>query len=379
MAEREALSAVVLDGGSETLRAGFAVPEQPPPVVAPMAVRAVGESEASGSGPSGEYGLDMHSEGLQWPVRRGAVQDFDAVEAVWHHALYDALGWVYGEEGLVLLTEPALVSRRQREEATQVLFEGFNVQGLFLADQPTLSLYAAGKVTGCVVDMGAQTVDVCPVSDGCPLQAHARVLEWGGDELTAALGARLPGGAAAVPKASLRQLKHMAVKCAPSRDQYSVYLEAPPPPERHTLPDGNVLEVGEADAFAVAEALFDGSALGPRWADAAPQGVVGEVCTSVMGCAAQIRQQLFENVLLCGGVSATPGLAPRVERELERLAPASCRPSVVPCPEYMPEGTLSHAAWTGGAVLAKVVFQQNQHITRAGYNDYGPYAVHNRQ
>ena len=34
------------------------------------------------------------------------------------------------------------------------MFETFNVAGLFIADEPVLSLYAHGKLTGCVIDFG---------------------------------------------------------------------------------------------------------------------------------------------------------------------------------------------------------------------------------
>ena len=42
----------------------------------------------------------------------------------------------------------------EREKLTQLMFEEFNVAGLFLADQAVLSLYAIGKLSGLVVDMG---------------------------------------------------------------------------------------------------------------------------------------------------------------------------------------------------------------------------------
>ena len=41
-----------------------------------------------------------------------------------------------------------------REQLTQLLFEKFNLDGLFLCDAPVLALYALGKVNGCVVDVG---------------------------------------------------------------------------------------------------------------------------------------------------------------------------------------------------------------------------------
>jgi actin-related protein len=32
----------------------------------------------------------------------------------------------------------------------------------------------------------------------------------------------------------------------------------------------------------------------------------------------------------------------------------------------------------GGAILAKVVFPQNQHITKAEYDEHGPFVVHKK-
>ena len=47
-------------------------------------------------------------------------------------------------------------------------------------------------------------------------------------------------------------------------------------------------------------------------------------------------------------------------------------------PEYMPENLTMYSAWVGGAILAKVVFPQNQHITKADYDETGPSVVHRK-
>ena len=41
-----------------------------------------------------------------------------------------------------------------REQLTQLAFEEFNMTGFFLCDQPVCSLYAVGRITGTVVDLG---------------------------------------------------------------------------------------------------------------------------------------------------------------------------------------------------------------------------------
>ena len=64
------------------------------------------------------------------------------------------LGWQAGDEGNLLLAEAQGTPKVDRETATQLMFETFNVAGLFIADEPVLSLYAHGKLTGCVIDFG---------------------------------------------------------------------------------------------------------------------------------------------------------------------------------------------------------------------------------
>lgn len=63
-------------------------------------------------------------------------------------------GWPVGEEGNLLVAEPLFTGRTDREQLAQLAFEVFNVSGLFVCDEPVLALYAVGKLTGTVVDIG---------------------------------------------------------------------------------------------------------------------------------------------------------------------------------------------------------------------------------
>lgn len=46
--------------------------------------------------------------------------------------------------------------------------------------------------------------------------------------------------------------------------------------------------------------------------------------------------------------------------------------------EYMPENLTMYSAWVGGAILAKVVFPQNQHVSKANYDENGPSILHRK-
>jgi actin-related protein len=77
---------------------------------------------------------------------------------------------------------------------------------------------------------------------------------------------------------------------------------------------------------------------------------------------------------------------------------SSAEQTIVQSPEYMPENTLryvsyavvqrpavltrcplrSYAPFIGGAILAKTVFPQNQHVTKYDYHESGPSIVSRR-
>lgn len=186
---------VVIDYGSKTFKAGFnyAMPpfEDEPRILTPNAVQIYKPSSsaaaaAKAGGPVEVASSDAHGElmGLMAPVVKGQIHNFDGLESLLHYTLYDLLGWNIGFEGAVMVCEPLLTPRSDREQLAQLLFEQFNVEGVFFQDQATCSLYSIGKLTGCVVDIGHGKVDVATVMDGqvgfqglhgvCALHAHAR-------------------------------------------------------------------------------------------------------------------------------------------------------------------------------------------------------------
>lgn len=52
------------------------------------------------------------------------------------------------------MAEPNFVSRGERERLCQLMFEVLNLAGYYAADQAVLSLYAIGRLSGTVVDVG---------------------------------------------------------------------------------------------------------------------------------------------------------------------------------------------------------------------------------
>ena len=45
-------------------------------------------------------------------------------------------------------------TKEEHERITQIFFENFNVPGLYLAEEPLMTLYGCAAVTGLVIDIG---------------------------------------------------------------------------------------------------------------------------------------------------------------------------------------------------------------------------------
>ncbi|GFS37261.1 actin-related protein 7 [Actinidia rufa] len=376
------MEAVVVDVGSKLLKAGFAIPDQAPSMIIPTQMKRMPED-----GSLADISLSVD------PVERGFIRDWEAMEDLLHHVLYTGLGWEIGNEGQILFTDPLSTPKAVREQLVQLLFETFNISGFYASEQAVLSLYAVGRISGCTVDVGhgkivikssflvtckQQKVDVkmqrycTPVIEGAVQHIASRRFEIGGIELTKLLAQEL-GKSNPIVKlntSDVEKIKEQYSCCAEDDVAYEKTQQSCQE-EKHTLPDGQVITIGR-ERYTVGEALFQPSILGLE-----AHGIVEQLVRSISSVSSENHRQLLENTVLCGGTASMTGFEDRFQKEAS-LCSSAIRPSLVKPPEYMPENLTTYSAWVGGAILAKVVFPQNQHMTKADYDETGPSIVHRK-
>ncbi|TXG51495.1 hypothetical protein EZV62_024019 [Acer yangbiense] len=191
------VSAIVLDLGSHTCKAGYAG-EDAPKAVFPSVVGAFDQMDVddsdnaernSGSGIDAKNNVDSnkgkgkrklyvgtqalgfrrdHMEVLS-PLKDGIVADWDIVDSIWDHAFRECL-LIDPKEHPMLLAEPSSNSQQQRERTAELMFEKYKVPALFLAKNAVLTSFALGRATSLVVDCGGGSTTVAPVHDGYVLQ-----------------------------------------------------------------------------------------------------------------------------------------------------------------------------------------------------------------
>ncbi|GJN20751.1 hypothetical protein PR202_gb08168 [Eleusine coracana subsp. coracana] len=351
------MEAVVVDAGSKLLKAGIAAPDQAPVLVMPSKMKLEVEDQ--------QLADRAVVEEVVHPVVRGFVKDWDAMEDLLNYVLYRNIGWEIGDEGQILFTEPLFTPKALREQLVQLMFEKFNVSGFYDSEQAVLSLYAVGRISGCTVDIGHGKI-------GAVQHVASKRLEIGGVDLTTLFAQELKRSNPLVniDPSDVERLKEQYACCAEDQLAFEA-LENSWQPERHTLPDGQVITI-EKERYIVGEALFQ-----PRILGLEDYGIVHQLVTSVSNVSSEYHRQLLENTMLCGGTISMTGFEDRFQGEAN-LSASAIRPTLVKPPEYMPENLAKHSAWLGGAILAKVVFPQNQHVTKGEYDETGPSIVHKK-
>ena len=109
------------------------------------------------------------------------------MEQIWHHTFYNELR-VAPEEHSVMLTEAPLNPKANREKMCSIMFETFNAPNFYVGIQAVLSLYASGRTSGIVVDVGQDVSDTVPIYEGNVVPHAIMRLDVAGRDITGYLG-----------------------------------------------------------------------------------------------------------------------------------------------------------------------------------------------
>ncbi|XP_077377933.1 actin-1-like [Festucalex cinctus] len=374
MTQLEKLAALVVDNGSGICKAGFAG-DYAPRVVFPSIVGhpkhegAMVDAGQTDSFVGNEAQKKRDVLTINYPVKHGIVTNWDDMEKIWHHAFHE-LG-AKPEERLVLLTEPPLNPKLNREKMTQIMFETFNTPGMYVGKQPVLSLYLAGRTTGIVIDSGDDVTRMVPVYQCQILPDAILCLELGGRDLTDYLIKLLTERGYSFAATSQRdiacdlkeKLTYVALDFKQEMAKASSSSELN---KSYKLPDGQAITVS-SERFRCPEPLFEPKLLGKESA-----GIHQTSYNSIMLCEEHTRSDLFYNIVLSGGNTMFPGIANRMQKEITALAPPSMKIKVVAPAER------KHSVWIGASLLATFPSFEESWITKDDYKEFGPAVVHRK-
>jgi actin-related protein len=305
---------------------------------------------------------------LQFPIEHGIVEDWPAMERIWHYTFYTDLR-IDPSEFPILMTEAPLNPRSNREKMTEIMFETFNVPAMYIATQAVLSLYASGRTTGCVIDIGDGVSHVVPIFEGFALTHAIQRIDLAGRDVTNYLKRLLQQSGfsfiSSAEKEIVRDIKEKLCYVALEPEKEIMLSNKVAGMARNfMLPDGEQVKIG-LERFLAPECLFNPSVVGK---ELPPLDDV--VVESISDCELDLRRDLYSNIVLSGGSTMFPGIRERLTREIKEQVAESIDVKIIAPPERM------YSVWIGGSILSSLKTFYRMWVTRRDYKELGPQVIH---
>jgi actin-related protein len=374
-AEGMDLSAIVLDSGSGTLKAGFAGDNTPKSKIPMLVGRPKRKSKKLSKEAKDVFvGQEAHVKRgilqVERPVQNGIVERWDDLEKMWYHAFFSEL-IIDPEEHAVLLMEAPMPEKIAREQAFEICFESFNIPSSYLQNTSVLSLYSGGRTSGSVVDMGYGITHIAPVHDGYAIEAGVSRVDVSGEDMTTWMTTLLAIAGFPMKGENARGLvndikEKLAYCCEDYEEEQEAAVTSPDLVKLYELPDGEIVRVGDA-RYKCAELAFKPSLLSKD-----SDGIHQILYQSTMRCEGKVRRDLLANIVVSGGATMFPGFGARLKREMRALAPPRLVVDVISGKQR------EFGAWVGGSILASLGTFQQFWVSKAEYDESGSGIVHTK-
>jgi len=403
------LPAVVIDNGTGYTKMGYAGNSEPsyivPTVIATneggAAAKATGNSSRSGGIEDMTFhiGDDAVANNkvfqLYYPVRHGLVDNWTHMEQYWQHCIFKYLR-AEPEDHHFLLTEPPLNPPENREYTAEIMFETFNVPGLYIAVQAVLALAASWTsrnvtertLTGTVIDSGDGVTHVIPVAEGYVIGSSIKHIPLAGRDITAFVQQlQRERGEPIPPSESMETAKRVketfSYVCPDVAKEFGKY-DTEPSKWFKTFTAQNpvtrkdyVLDVGY-ERFLGPEIFYNPEIFSSDFLTPLP--AVVDSC--IQSAPIDVRRGLYKNIVLSGGSTMFKDFGKRLNRDLKRTVDWRIKRS-----EELSGGKLKavplevkvishhmqrYAMWFGGSMLASTPEFYNVCHTKAQYDEVGP-------
>jgi len=394
---------VVIDNGTGYTKMGYAGNYEPNFII-PSLISIGVEKQGMKKDPVADLDFYIGAEAsekrlnynIDYPIKHGIVENWDTMEKYWQRCIYQYLS-CDPEEHYMLLTEPPLNTPENREYTAEIMFETFNVPGLYIAVQAVLALCASlltkqdktGKnasVTGTVIDSGDGVTHIIPVVEGYVIGSCIKHVPLAGRDVTNFIVQQLRDrGENILPEDALMMAKKIKESycyvCPDIVKEYEKFDKDPTRFRQHTFANTKnkeklTIDVGY-ERFLGPEIFFHPEIFSSDFTIPLPN----IVDTTIQQCPIDTRRSLYNYITLSGGSTMFKHFVQRLQRDIGRACQDRYDETKKRYPNHemkkVEVKVVTHpfqrfAVWFGGSMLASQPEFLNYFHTKAEYAEQGP-------
>lgn len=399
---------LVIDNGTGYTKMGYAGNYEPNYIV-PSVISVATEDKKTSNASKAEDVADLDfyigaeatekrlNYNVDYPIRHGVVDNWDNMEKYWQRCLYEYL-CCDPSDHYMLLTEPPLNTPENREFTAEIMFETFNVPGLYIAVQAVLALCASlltkqdasGRnlgVTGTVIDSGDGVTHIIPVFEGYVIGSCIKHIPLAGRDVTNFVvqqlrdrGEDLPPDTALDLARSIKE--QYSYVCPDLVKEYAKYDSDPSKYIKHVKGvdkrSGKPYEIDVGyERFLAPEMFFSPEIFNADFRDPLPD-VVDQ---TIQSCPIDTRRSLYNYITLSGGSTMFKHFTKRLERDIRKRITERTEMTEKKYPgttiKKIDCNVITHpfqrfAVWFGGSMLASQPDFLGYFHTRQQYQEQGP-------
>lgn len=312
------------------------------------------------------------------PVQKGLITDMAMIEKILKEQIFMKELRIDTEEHKMLISEPPLNPKKNREDLVTLMFEEFKVPRLYLGNQSVMSLFALGRTTGTVLDIGEGITHAVPIYEGYAIPHAIQTVPLCGRDITDFLHKMLMENAPELISESYEDKEEKVKKIKEKMCYMALDFDAELKgaqensniEKTYMLPGEKPLKLKE-ELIRAPELLF-APQYKQEFVNKPPEPIQRWTYDAIFKCHADIKKDLFKNIVLAGGSTMFPGMKDRMRKEIQALAPSPMSPDVEAPADR------KYSCWLGGAYLSLIEKFDPIWITDKEFNEFGASIVHRK-
>lgn len=371
---------IVIDIGTGYTKAGFAG-NFDPTVVIPSQITQPSKSHQNVSN-SFDITIGENDKAFEWETDKvniltgGNIKNFEVYEKFMNCLYYQKLR-ANPEDAYLLLTEAPMTSPDSRENLAEIMFETFNVPGMYIGIEAVMSLFASrisknvsSELTGLVIDSGAGSTHIVPIVKGYVLTSCIINSPLAGNEVDYFIVNKLKERKEKIPIAAMKEIakdikENCSYLCPDIKKEYEKMSSGTEYTYKYMNKE-NKIKLG-AETFLAGEIFFQPELFKKNYTR--PLHEMVDEC--VRKAPITERKGLMNNIILSGGSTMFKGFDKRLQRDynnliMEKYKAKDKLAQVIKHPKQR------HAVWFGASIFGKVAEFKKNAYSRAQYEEEGP-------